>query len=309
MLYNHLITMLQALKYSAHVKWFVDESANKHQSLKLSEVVTVVILVLAGLVALKLIDNYMRQSGLNERIDSLAGPYTKLATPLIRFSTALLLVLNIINNNLLSPNISANDSEFSKLVFIVFGIIAVLLIIGYQTRLAAALLFITYLVIGVYVDPIGALDHIEYIGISSYLILAVADNWSLDNKLKTKKRIIDKYSQYSLPFYKISLGIGLAILAFSEKLLDPYLAKEFLANYHWNFLSIIGLTDHNFIIMVGIIELLIGLSLILNLATRLTILALLFVMTTTAILLGFGEVTGHLFAVGIVFAILVDQKQ
>ena len=104
-------------------------------------------------------------------------------------------------------------------------------------------------------------------------------------------------------------GLALVILAFSEKLLNMNLANDFLVHYeNWNFLASFGMDNRNFIIMTGIIELLLGLSLILNKAVRLSTLALLLTMIATALLLGIDEVIGHLFAVGLVFAVWVGPN-
>ncbi|MBP6042017.1 hypothetical protein KA529_03290 [Candidatus Saccharibacteria bacterium] len=302
--------MLNNLNIFGHVKWFIDDSAAHHSPPKLNEAIVILILIVAGLIILKLIDGYLKTSGVNERLDRTLRlrPYSKLATPLIRLSAALILVLNLVNNKLLSPNIPADGSVFSDFVFLSFSIIAVLFALGFKVRFAASLLFITFVLIGYLTEPIATLDHLEYLGIAGYLFLAPSDQWSLDYRFGRKKPPGDNLSRYSLIFYRATLGIGLSILAFSEKLLDLSLAQDFLTNYNWNILSIIGLSDRNFIIMAGIIELLIGLSLIFNLATRLTILALLGVMVTTAVLLGLDEVVGHLFIVGIAFAIFIEQK-
>lgn len=300
--------MLSNLNIFGHVKWFVDGSATSHSPPKLNEAIVILILIVAGLILLKLIDGYLKTSGVNERLDKTLRPYSKFATPLIRLSAALILVLNLVNNNLLSPNIPADGSVFSDFVFLSFSIIAVLFALGFKVGFAASLLFITFVLIGYLTEPIATLDHLEYLGMAGYLFLAPSDQWSLDYRFGRKKPPGDNLSRYSLIFYRATLGIGLSILAFSEKLLDLSLAQNFLTNYNWNILSIIGLSNRNFIIMAGIIELLIGLSLIFNLATRLTILALLGVMITTAILLGLDEVLGHLFIIGIAFAIFVEQK-
>jgi uncharacterized membrane protein YphA (DoxX/SURF4 family) len=300
--------MLQALKYSAHIKWFVDVPAPSHSYPKLSESLIIFLLVIIGLFALWMINSYMNKSGLNRQISLSLKNYVQFVTPLIRYLAVLILILNLVNSDLLSPNLAADGTIFSSIVFLNFCIIVILLSLGYRIKVAAVLLFFTYISFAINVSIVAALDHLEYAGMAGYLFLATADKWSLDYKFKKNNSDFDNFPNYALSFYRVSLGIGISILAFSEKLIDLSLSQEFLANYNWNFLSFMGLTNRNFIIMAGIVELLIGLSLILNWATRLTILVLLTVMILTAILLGQGEIIGHLFVVGVVFAIFVNQK-
>jgi uncharacterized membrane protein YphA (DoxX/SURF4 family) len=99
------------------------------------------------------------------------------------------------------------------------------------------------------------------------------------------------------------------MLAFSEKLFNVPAAQDFLNQHSWNLASFAGVSDRHFIIIAGSIELLLGLALILHKVPRLIVLVTLVTMTATALALGIEEVYGHLFAVGIVVATLVNDTK
>ena len=66
------------------------------------------------------------------------------------------------------------------------------------------------------------------------------------------------------------------------------------------------MTDRNFIIVAGMVELLVGLTLVLNIAPRLTTAIVAGLMTMTAILLGVDEIFGHLFVLSLVAVVWLN---
>jgi hypothetical protein len=104
------------------------------------------------------------------------------------------------------------------------------------------------------------------------------------------------------------VGAALVVLSFSEKLAGIGIAEQFLEDHQWNLLRFVGVSDRSFIIIIGAIELMLGVALIVNFAPRLILLIILATMIQTALLLGIEEVYGHLFAVGIFVAIWVNDR-
>jgi uncharacterized membrane protein YphA (DoxX/SURF4 family) len=172
----------------------------------------------------------------------------------------------------------------------------VLFIIGFKVRVAAAVLLAAYAFALLVVQPfIDILDHVEYVGIGLYLLLG-----SHKPYLKWADKTPWQMLLAPEALLRIFVGIGLMVLAVSEKLVGIDLSSDFLAHHSWNFLSGLGVDDRTFIIASGIIEFLVGFTLVLNIAPRLTTAIVAILMTITAILLGVEEVFGHLFALSLV---------
>jgi hypothetical protein len=107
---------------------------------------------------------------------------------------------------------------------------------------------------------------------------------------------------------RIFVGFGLMALALSEKLIGVGLSTDFLQHHNWNFLQPIGVSDRLFIIISGITEFVVGLTLVLNIAPRLTTAIVALLMTITAFLLGVDEVFGHLFALSLVAVVWLGRE-
>lgn len=296
------------LQLLAHVKWFTSDEAQKMPGLSINEFLLIFGCIFVALVGLHLFDIWCAKKKITQTIDAKMAPYQPWVPTIVRISAALLLLLNTFANYILAPNIEKTGTFSESFLTATFTIAGILLLLGLFTRLGAGMMIIGYILSFVLLDWVQPLDHLEYLGLGIYLLLEGGGRWSLDKTVFTSRSEWLKHSHYALPALRISVGAGLSILAFSEKLLNVGMSQQFLNNYHWNFLHSIGATDRFFILMAGTVELIIGFSLILNIATRVTTLALLGVMTLTAILLGPTEIAGHIFAVGVVAAIWVSNS-
>jgi len=122
-------------------------------------------------------------------------------------------------------------------------------------------------------------------------------------------RVLGKYNYLATDLLRTFVGVNLVILAFSEKLLNIGPANVCLVEHNnWNFLSGFGLNDRNFIIATAIVEILLGLSLILNKLPRLSITVLFMAMVATTLLLGINEATSHLLVVGLLTAVWIGPN-
>jgi|GEM_PF-5791644 len=286
----------------AHVKWFVPEDVSYTAGFDSAQWLLISLVIICGLLILKNINSWFIASGIQAKFDRYLKPYKERVPLVVRFSTALLLIINIYNGYLLAPNVTANDSLISLTITILFALAAVFIAFGILNKVGVALLLAGYSLVFTQTEAINVLEHFEYIGIAGYLLLRGPGKYTL-GKLKTYK-----FQRYALNTYRISAGIALVTLALSEKLLNVAAAQNFLNQYNWNFMASLGVTDGYFILIVGSVELILGLALILNYAPRLIITVILTTMVLTASILGIEEIFGHLFAVGLVAAIWVNDK-
>lgn len=299
--------MISAL---GHVKWFSEDSASLIiPNLSIAEWLIVAFLVALGVALMFLLTKLATKP--NKRLDDKFKPLREWAPTVVRWSVATLLIANYWQGYLYASNIGYDASTLASLLNAGLVAVAIMLILGVYTRTAGTVLLVLYTVSFVVInDPVQLLDHIGYVGIGLYLAL------SNPGKLSIAMKIVDplsskikKFNRLALPFLRTFIGLGFIVLAFSEKLLNMTLANNFLMGHSsWNCLSSFGLNDRNFIIMTAIAEILIGLSLMLNKLPRLSTLVLFITMVVTASLLGIEEVTGHLFAIGLVFAVWVGPN-
>ena len=299
---------MNTIQLLAHVKWFTKSTTSDYNGLNFYEWALVGVIVVIGLFVLWLITNYLRHSGITKKLDKKFEKYKPWVPLVVRHSTALLIFINIMRLYVLAPNIVEDGSLSSQISVILMLISAVLIFAGAYTPLASFLLITSYLLALLTNDVVNVFEHLEYIGIALYLLLRGPGMYSIDESRGKLKTTFTKYSKYSLDVYRSLVGLSLVWLAFGEKLLNIAVAQEFLTLHSWNFLESFGVADRYFILIVGSVELVIGLALIFNLASRLLVTLLLGLMVLTAVLLGIEEVFGHLFAVGLVFAVLVNDK-
>jgi len=293
----------------SHVKWFNSDKVIAQPSLNNTEWLVVVILLITGLLAFRFADQWLVKSKTRKNLDKKLKPLRLWVPLVVRISTSLLLAINVTHDYLLAPNVTSDGSSTSNLISGLFIVAAVLIGLGLWNKAGALTLLAGYLLILTKADFVDVLDHFEYVGIAGYLWLRGPGKHSLDNYLQKKKLTAPDLRKHSLTFYRTSIGIGLATLGLSEKLLNTTAAQDFLNQYDWNVLSAVGVSDRWFIVVAGSVELLVGLALIFNYASRLLILVVLALMLLTAVLLGIDEIYGHLFAVGAVAVLLVHDEK
>ncbi len=293
----------------AHVKWFSEgDSSATLGSLTYTQWGVVVAAVVAGVLLMIIVNKLMEP--LDSVLDKKFAGLRDWIPTAVRWSTALLIIFNFWKGYLVAPNIVVGNETLHLIINAVLIGVALLLLLGAYTRVAGLLL------LGVFAlgtlaaaEPLQLLDHLEYVGISLFLMFAGSGKLSVKAKLNDPLSPLSKNEWLASPLLRTFVGLGLVVLAFSEKLLNLTLSNDFLQNNSWNFLSSFGVDDRNFIILAGVVELLAGLTLVLNKVPRLGTLAVLCLMIITAAILGLEEVFGHLFAVGVVVAVWIGPNE
>jgi len=292
-----------------HVKWFVPDDGVTYPGLSPAEWVlavgvaffTVYILFMAG--ELLVVRNFEAQ------LDKHTQRLRQLVPLVVRLSMSAMVFINIRHSYLLAPNVESTGSLMAWFITILFSSAAVMLGVGYLTRVGSLLLLASYLLtLWEAHSWIDIADHLEYVGVVGYLWLRGPGWYSVDRYLGLSRPVPPERLNLSLHVYRVCVGLGLVTLSLSEKLLNVTASQQFLNAHNWNFLEVVGIGDRVFITTMGAMELAIGLALVANIVPRLVTAAVLMAMATTAGLLGIEEIYGHLFAIGIVVAVWVNDQ-
>lgn len=274
----------------AHVKWFTEPEANHfvHAFTRLEVGVSVAVLLL-GLVVAKFLSNYcLHQGGL------LSARITKNFIPLriFQYLITIYLVGCAWSGNLLVPHVEASQWIIYFGIVIQFSI-AAFLFLGYRLELAAILLCMMFALV----------STLDQSFLAEYLLLGgIAVIIYSGHKIP---------GDFAIKLLRIVLGVSLIALALTEKLLQPELALNVLAQHPLNFMVHLGInfSDSWFVLGAGMVELFIGLLFVLGLMVRTTTLVILGLMVASNSYffwignypLAMMELIGHLpvFAVGI----------
>lgn len=291
------------LTFFGHVKWFV-EDYQPVSALSNREWLWVVVGVLVATALLFAVHQVLIHLGVTRKLDQSLGKFGHAIPYIVRYTTGLLLIINAAKGLLFAPNVPTDAHDIAPLLSVLLAAAGVALIIGFKVRWAAIVILAVYLTALFFIRPFGDIvDHVEYIGIGLYLLLY---NYKPYLGLATRRLWQSVLSPESL--LRIFVGIGLMSLALTEKLVGIELSTHFLQLHNWNFLEPVGISDRAFIIISGITEFVVGLTLVLNIAPRLTTAIVAVLMTITAILLGVEEVFGHLFALSLVAVVWLRKE-
>ena len=291
----------------AHIKWFTPDAGEGLTRLTGMEIALVVLVASSSLVLLlegsQRFDNHRAIIRFKDQLSQLES----LAPLVVRLSTAAFLFINAQHQNLLGPNVATGQGALAVATTAAFLWAGLFLALGFFTRLGTVCLLAGYMMVGLQAPLIDVLDHIEYVGIAVYLWFRGPGTSSLDNLFRPTDLPASGSAEIALLAYRFGVGLALAGTALSEKVLNVATAEAFLDRHSWNLLAFVGLPDRHFIIILGSIELALGLALAFGQASRLVVLIVLGAMLTTATILGAGEVLGHAFAIGIVVAIWLEE--
>lgn len=186
--------------------------------------------------------------------------------------------------------------------------VALSFIYGALTRIAAAALALAWIVGVIVFGPLRLLEHTEILGIAFFLFVTGRGPLAFDMALEWLHKPVVKLMPFAVPVLRISLGFGLALVAFTEKLWNLPMGLSFLALHHFNFFPAIGMAgvdDTMFLLMAGTVELTVGLLLISGAYVRLVILITLLPFNLTLPFLGWRELVGHLPTYGIMALLLI----
>lgn len=215
------------------------------------------------------------------------------------------LVLSGAAGQLFSPEPALDLANLQTPLSIIQVVAGGLLLLGFFTKVGAALLG---LLVAVSFFQLGlhGLDQFVLLGVAVVLFFEGGLRQSIDAltlaKVKTLGRVgtwLGRLKIYSMPMLRTSLGINLIWLGLTEKLLAPQLTEAAILKYDVPFFPEIRL----FVFLFGFFEILLGLHYLLGIFNRLISVLYLGLLLTAFLL--FGEGINHLHLFGIAFAFLI----
>jgi uncharacterized membrane protein YphA (DoxX/SURF4 family) len=284
----------------AHVKWFTEPEVDHFvHSFSRTEIGISISLLLLGIFIAKLLSNYCLQRG---GILSAQLTFSRVPLWIFQLLLAIYLIGCSLSGNLLVPHVNATQG------IIFFGvtaqvITAVLLLLNRYLEFASVLLCVLFTLVGI----------AEHSFVAEYILLAgiawvVFYGHNLPN-------------DFAITILRVTLGISLIALALTEKLLQPELAFNVLAQHPLNFMQHLGFnfSDSWFVLGAGMVELFIGLLFVLGLMVRTTTLVILGLMIASNSYffwidnypLAMMELIGHLpvFAIGVLLLFYYNNNK
>jgi len=286
----------------AHVKWFESGEDMAFVSATSTQLLAALGFVIVGVLVFLVLERVLLTY--EKKLAAKLKPLIAYAPTVLRITLGLALTVFAARGEFLAPNIvTATSTSVSSGLLALEFLVGSLLILGLMTRAASVGLVVLYF-LQLFTSPaINLLEHLEYVGSAIFLFVMGPGRYSVDELFGAVPKLQKDSARKAILTLQFCVGTSLLTLGLSEKLFNVNLAQSFLADYRWNFLSIIKVPDPWFIVFIGACEVLFGILLILNISTRLVITLVAATMFITAALLGPTEVVGHLFAIGIFFAI------
>jgi hypothetical protein len=182
------------------------------------------------------------------------------------------------------------------------------------TRWGAIVIGLLWLSCFAFVPPIEVFEQTLWLGIAVYLAavgrgVVRMDAGEATEAEEDRSQLTDWLLPWALPALRVSVGISVVVLAFSEKLLNVRLGELFLAEYpRFNVLGWAGIdwfTDERFVLLIGIIETMAGCALIAGYLPRLVILGLWIPFNLGIAFLPPQELIGHLPILAAMYVLLV----
>ena len=192
-----------------------------------------------------------------------------LVPAILALHLAVSLLMAGIHRTLFSPN---NLMEGPMAYFVGLALVgcALSLFYGGGTRVAAMVMVVLW-VIGVFMlglEPM--LDNLPALGFAAFFFLAGRGPIAIDRLIFPRLEPSPAMMARAIPMLRLGLGLGLAVVAVTEKFGNLPMALSFLNTYPVNFTPHFGMTMSNetFVLCAGSVELLVGLCLALGVFQR-----------------------------------------
>jgi hypothetical protein len=217
------------------------------------------------------------------------------------------LLVSGVTRQLFIPNLELPVNLLGGVLGMVEIAIALSFIYGALARPAAAMLGVLWLVGVIIFGPIRLIEHTEILGIAFFLFATGRGPLAFDMAVGRLNRPVPSLIPYAVPVLRVSLGIGLVVVALTEKIWNIPMGLAFLADHHFNFFPYIGMSidDTRFLLLAGTVELVVGMMLISGAYVRLVIIVTLIPFNLTLPFMGWRELVGHLPTYGILALLLL----
>lgn len=290
----------------AHTRWFAESELRPHIT---TESLMLYLAVWAGIAFIVVaLGIYFERRGMFQLSflhPSRDHAYPRAAATFSMIAGAFFLIAGT-HGYFFSPNLTiASGVPYALIVLQI--LIGFALLAGVYARLAALALALLWLAGFAVSGALSMFENAWVFGAALFIFIMGSDYFSLV-PLRTLAHLTRRFHDYALPLLRIGAGTTLLVLGFSEKILRPEFGINFLAQYDWNFMQLLGFewySDYLFTISAGAVEALFGLIFILGIMTRLNALVVLFVFSIPLFILGPVELSGHLPHLGAIALLLL----
>ncbi len=235
----------------------------------------------------------------------------ELAAPaILGVQTAIAIIFAAIRLDLFAPNIHLPENALGVLIAGIAIIAAFSFITGVLTRWGAIVIIGLFLLSFTITTWYEAMEQFLFVGIALFLVATGRGVVRYeDGQEEDRSAWTDRLRPHALTILRVSAGITVLILAFTEKLLAVELGEAFLREYpRFNFMQELGadwFTDRRFIYAAGIVEATAGFALLSGYLTRVTILALWIPFNLGIAFLPPQELIGHLPILSTMYVLMV----
>ena len=194
---------------------------------------------------------------------------------------------------LFSPNLSVEAGIPMTLIMLQF-VLGISFLLGVFARVSALALIALWIAAFPFAGWVAMLEDVWVLSTALFILIMGNEYFSVV-KFRALAHITKRYQAYALPILRMGTGLTLLTLGFSEKIMHPEFGINFLRQYDWNFMQLMGLqySDYLFTLSAGVVESLFGLVFILGIMTRLNALVVAIFFTTPLFFLGPIELAGH----------------
>ncbi|GAC1370143.1 MAG: hypothetical protein NVS2B12_29760 [Ktedonobacteraceae bacterium] len=293
---------------AAHEKWFTDGQKYPPQ---FGLLFTLPVLLMIGLACagVAVLAGLRVLVGGNNRFPEIGflRYYDRSNQVILAVQTAISLIAVAVGLRIFAPNLVVGNNVLGFIlagaeVFVAFSFIS-----GLLTRVGALVLLGLVLCSFLLYPAWTVLEQSVYVGIALYLLI-MGRGLVKPGPHYEPLSAFARYWRLAPLFLRIGAGVSIAMLAFTEKLLDPELALAFLKTHpNFNVAQLIGLawfTNERFILASGAVELAIGLALISGILPKIVIFGMFVPFNLTLPFLPANELLGHLPIFAVMYVLL-----
>jgi uncharacterized membrane protein YphA (DoxX/SURF4 family) len=305
-----LVLFLTPASVLAHARWFVE---GEHPPTDWSALLSLPVLLAAGAAAGTVVLLALIQRMIGDPLWPRPPFFQRMepaAPAILGVQAAITLIFEATRLRLFSPNIELPENRLGYLMVIAVTIAAFSFITGVLTRFGALAIIVLWIMAFGLVPWEEVMEQVLYVGIAIYLFAVGRGVVRYrDHREEGESPLSDRLLPYALPILRITVGLSVLTLAFTEKLLNVGLGTAFLDEYpRFNVARELGFTwftDERFVYLIGIIEATAGAALIAGFMPRLTILLLWVPFNLGIPFLPPQELIGHLPILASMYVLLV----
>ncbi|WP_174731766.1 DoxX family membrane protein [Mesobacillus harenae] len=265
--------LVSPLLTQAHVKWFTELEPQKEtiEAILSPTFIIIALFIAFVLSVLPQVLPKVMEYKYAKQIDSKLDGFRMYSRAILKYGTAIALIVQILNGTLFAPELPATSN---LIIFAAWAAIILLVIpIALAPKLAAIIL------LGLF--GIATAEHGIFYMLDYSFYLAIIGVLLLENT---------KWSEWSFPFLYLGTGLSLCWVAV-EKWVYPAMSIDIIQNHG---VPTFGFDAALFVILSAFIEFVVGYLLVVGILNRLLAFVLTGIFFMTTLLFGWVEVVGHL---------------